>query len=210
VSAAFGPERAPRVAPLPQERWGDDVHAALRAGFSNAGAERFISSGPDGIRVPNAVSTLLQHPRLAGPWLAYNGVLLFQGSLAPRLRELAILRVARRTGSDYEWRQHVRLAGGLGVTDEEIAAVGDGAAGVGWSPLDAAVLAATDELLDHQCIDDGTWTALAAHLDVPQLVELVFVVGTYTCLAMAFNSFGIQLDPDLDGITALPPPGSEA
>jgi hypothetical protein len=28
-------------------------------------------------------------------------------------------------------------------------------------------------------------------------MELVFVVGTYTALAMAFNSFGLQLDDDL-------------
>jgi hypothetical protein len=25
----------------------------------------------------------------------------------------------------------------------------------------------------------------------------VFIAGTYTCLAMAFNSFGLQLDADL-------------
>ena len=31
----------------------------------------------------------------------------------------------------------------------------------------------------------------------PALVELVFVVGTYTGLAMAFNSFGLELDADL-------------
>ena len=40
-----------------------------------------------------------------------------------------------------------------------------------------------------------------------QLVEVVFVVGTYTCLAMAFRSFGLQLDADLDDVVpAMPPP----
>jgi len=28
-------------------------------------------------------------------------------------------------------------------------------------------------------------------------MELVFVVGTYTCLSMAFQTFGIALDPEL-------------
>jgi hypothetical protein len=28
-------------------------------------------------------------------------------------------------------------------------------------------------------------------------MELVFVVGTYVCLSMAFQSFGIRLDPEL-------------
>ena len=60
------------------------------------------------------------------------------------------------------------------------------------------LLAATDQLMDSYRIDDATWARLAAHLDEQQLVEVVFVAGTYTCLAMAFNSFGVQLDPELD------------
>ena len=66
-----------------------------------------------------------------------------------------------------------------------------------WSPLEADLLAATDQLIDTHRIDDATWVRLAEHLDERQLVELVFVVGTYTCLAMAFNSFGVELDADL-------------
>jgi 4-carboxymuconolactone decarboxylase len=116
--------------------------------------------------------------------------------LEPRWRELLVLRVASRTGSDYEWRQHVRVAQQCGVTAEEIDAIARGADG-GWSPLEADLLTATDQLLDGYRVDDETWARLAAQLDERQLVEVVFVVGTYTCLAMAFNSFGIELDPDL-------------
>jgi 4-carboxymuconolactone decarboxylase len=194
----------PRLAPRPPDLWDDDVRAAVRMGFANEGAERFLVPGSDGPRLPNAVGTLLHHPGLAGPWLAYNGVLLFRGALAPRLRELAILRVAWRTGSEYEWRQHVRLAARLDVTDAEVAAVGGGGAR-DWTPLEAAVLDAADELLARQRVDDATWAVLAGHLDERQLVELVFVVGTYTCLAMAFRTFGVALDPDLHEIAALPP-----
>ena len=196
---------APRLAPLPRERWDDDVLAALRAGFSDEAAERFLTDGPEGIRPPNAITTLLHHPRLAGPWLAYNGVLLFQGTLDRRLRELVILRVAWRTRAPYEWAQHVRLAEGIGVTAREIDAIGDDAGS--WTGLDADVLAAADQLLDHYRIDDDTWARLAAHLDERQLLELVFVAGTYTSLAMAFNSFGIQLDPGLDARPM--PPGEQ-
>ena len=48
--------------------------------------------------------------------------------------------------------------------------------------------------------------ALAEQLDERQLVELVFVVGTYTCLAMAFNSFGVQLEPGADAGSVPPRP----
>jgi hypothetical protein len=38
---------------------------------------------------------------------------------------------------------------------------------------------------------------LAAGLDVEQLMDLVFTVGAYDLLAMAFRSFDVQLDDDL-------------
>jgi AhpD family alkylhydroperoxidase len=124
-------------------------------------------------------------------------MLLRAGALDARHRELMILRVAARTGSDYEWAQHVRIAGGVGVTEAEIAAVANGGDDTAWSALEADLLRATDELIDDHVVADATWSRLAEHLDERQLMELVFVVGTYTALAMAFNSFGLQLDDDL-------------
>jgi alkylhydroperoxidase family enzyme len=122
------------------------------------------------------------------------------------LRELMILRVAWRTRSEYEWAQHVKLGEHCGVTPEDVEALANDANRDRWGPLERDLLAATDQLLDRARIDDETWQRLAARLDERQLVEVVFVVGTYTCLAMAFNSFGVALDPGLDssGIARLP------
>jgi 4-carboxymuconolactone decarboxylase len=190
--------RAPRLAPLPREKWDDDTRAAVRTGFSKEVADRFLATGPDALQAPNAVGTMLRHPRLMGPFLAYNGVLLFDPTLEPRHRELMVLRVAWRCQSAYEWAQHTRLAPRYGVTQEEIDAIGGADMDVElWTPLEADLLAATDQLIDTYRIDDATWARLAEHLDPRQLVEVVFVVGTYTCLAMAFNSFEVELDPDL-------------
>ena len=87
----------------------------------------------------------------------------------------------------------MRLAESAGITDRRDRRGPPTATG-SWTPLEADLLAATDQLIDRYRIDDDTWARLAQHLDEQQLVELVFVVGTYTCLAMAFNSFGL-LDP---------------
>ena len=73
--------------------------------------------------------------------------------------------------------------------------------------LEAGLLAATDQLIDHYRIDDETWAVLAEQLDERELVELVFVVGSYTCLAMVFNSLGLELDPELHSVAAPPLPG---
>jgi AhpD family alkylhydroperoxidase len=190
------PAIAPRLAPVPRETWTDDVVGALRVGFSEEVAQRFARTGPEAVPVPNVLGTLLHHPALAGPFLAYNNVLLQTPALEPRLRELMILRVAWRTRSRYELVQHARLAARLGITDDEIAAITAGADNA-WSPLERALLDATDQLVDDYRIDDATWQRLAEHLDERELVELVFVAGTYVGLAMAFNSFGLQVDPDL-------------
>jgi len=188
----------PRLPPLPPERWDEDVQAALRKAFGAVPTAE----------MPNVVTTLLHHPGLAGPFLAYNFTLLRKPVLDERLRELIILRVGWRTAATYEWLQHVRLARRAGITDDEIAAVASGAPGGVWSDLEADLLAATDQLIDGYRVDDRTWGRLAGHLDERQLVEMVFVVGTYVCLAMAFRSFGIQPDADLADVGAPAVPAS--
>jgi 4-carboxymuconolactone decarboxylase len=87
-----------------------------------------------------------------------------------------------------------------------IDAIALGADADAWSPLEAALLRATDDLLDDWRVHDTTWSLLAGELDERELVEMVFVVGTYACLAMAFNSFGIELDPELSDVPAPPLP----
>ena len=189
---------APRLRPVPRHEWSDDIVDALRLAFPEPVVQRFLDADPNRPGVPNAIATMLHHPALAGPWLAYNNVLLWSPALPHRLRELMVLRIAWRTHSTYEWVQHVKLGERYDVTRDDVIAVTTGAADDRWSPLERDLLAATDELLEEQRIADGTWARLADQLDERQLVEVVFVAGTYSCLAMVFNSFGLELDAGLD------------
>jgi 4-carboxymuconolactone decarboxylase len=199
---------APRLAPLPLELWGDDALATLRTAWPRV-AERFLSQRPDALPLPNVVTTLMHNPALAGPFLIYNRVLLEKPTLGHRLRELMVLRVAWRTRQLYEWAQHVKLAGRYSITPEDIEAIAKGTRAETWTPLEADLVAATDQLLDRYRIDDDTWRRLSEQLEPHQLVEVAFVVGTYVCLSMAFNSFGLQLEPGLDAGTLIPFPSSE-
>jgi alkylhydroperoxidase family enzyme len=117
--------------------------------------------------------------------------------LSPRLRELVVLRVARRTHSQYEWVQHAKLSQRYDVTPEEVEAIANGDDAV-FSELEVDVLRATDQLLATYRVDDDTWERLAQALDEKTRLELLFVVGTYSALAMVFNGVGVELDPDLD------------
>jgi alkylhydroperoxidase family enzyme len=59
------------------------------------------------------------------------------------------------------------------------------------------MLQAVDELIGHGEIADATWQFLATQFDDQQLMDLVFTVGAYEILALAFRSFRIELDEDL-------------
>src|ERR1700694_5378783 len=100
-----------------------------------------------GITVSNIMRTLVRHEALLMPWLTLAGTLGTTGRLAPRDRELVILRVALRTECAYEW-PHVLLALGVGVTEAEVRALSNASAA--WSDADAALLHAVDEV----CADD--------------------------------------------------------
>jgi len=188
----------PRLAPLPRARWDDDAIDALHRAYPKHVVDRWLSTGPDARPVPTAIGTMLHHPALAGSWLAYNNVLLWSPALDDRLRELMVLRVAWRTRAKYEWVQHVRLSERYGVTSADVDAVATGDGRDAWTPLERDLVAATDELIDDYRVADDTWARLAEQLDERQLVELVFIVGTYTSLAMVFNSFGLQLEAGID------------
>jgi 4-carboxymuconolactone decarboxylase len=185
----------PRLPPVAEDNWDDDIQRVLD---ENSGLLLYRP-------MPNSITTLLNHPRLTRAWLPYNAVLLQAPALPPRLRELAILRAMWQTGSRYMWYDHVRTARkDVGFDDADIAAITEGPGASHWTPLEAAVVAASEQLVDRFRIDDATWAKLAEELDRTQLLELPFVVGSYLSLAMAFNSAGTEVD---DFLLAVPVPG---
>jgi alkylhydroperoxidase family enzyme len=147
----------------------------------------------------NIFATLVRHPGLFRKWLPFGGKLL-AGKLPARERELLILRTGWLCQSVYEWGQHVVIARGAGVTDDEIEQVKKGSGHGGWSdPFDVTLLQAAEELHDTGCITDGTWSQLAARYDERQLVEVPMLVGHYHMVAFTLNSLGVQREPGVPG-----------
>lgn len=140
-------------------------------------------------------ATLARHPKLLASWLPFGGRLLAGGSLDRRFTELVILRTAYNMGNVYEWGQHVEISMALGLEQAAIARIAEGPEAEGWSPLEALLLRATDELHKERYIPDATWEALSGYLDEVQLIELCFLVGHYEMLAMFLRTAGVQLEP---------------
>jgi 4-carboxymuconolactone decarboxylase len=166
-----------RLQPLPADQWDEATQQAL--------------SAMRGADTNNALSTLAHHPGLAKAFLRFNVHLLTSSTLPARIRELAILRVAHRRQCAYEWSHHVRMAKDEGVTDDQIAALQRGEAA---DAFDRAVITGVDELDEKSELSDETWAALGERLNDQQRMDFVFTVGCYALLAMAFNTFGIQLE----------------
>jgi alkylhydroperoxidase family enzyme len=179
--------------------------AALRPPEPRHPLPRQDEGRPKGL---NVLGTFAQHPALTRAYHTFNGHVQFASSLSPRHRELLVLRVSLLRKAEYEWEQHVIQGRDAGLTDEEIDRVRDSGA-LGWAPLEAAMLRAVDELVADAMIHDDTWAALAAELDVEQLMDLVFTVGAYEVLAMALKSFGVQLDEDLQRNQPSRPPSGD-
>jgi AhpD family alkylhydroperoxidase len=171
----------PRIPPLPRGTLPDEVRVALKGWLR-----------PDATEAPAPLDTLARHPDLARSYLVFSRHLLFESTLSPRTRELLILRTAVICDCAFEREQHEVIARREGIDDEAIARTSDGPDAPGWSPEDAALIRATDELLSSWNITESTWAQLAASLDERQLMDLVFTVGAYALLAMAFNAFGVR------------------
>jgi alkylhydroperoxidase family enzyme len=157
----------------------------------------FPSRDPGRPKGLNVLGTLALHPALARAFNTFNGHVLFATTLSERARELLVLRVAAVRQAEYEWAQHAVLAADAGLSPEDISRIAEGPNALGWLPLDRAMVSAVDELLSGARVVDSTWEVLAHELDAKQLMDLVFTVGAYDLLAMAFRSFGVELDADL-------------
>lgn len=193
----------PLLPPLSADEWGDREYSAYGA-LMGLPAEKVPRAGSGHAADPlnfDIIGLLVRHPDMSRKFLAFNGWLLQRGELPLRLRELAILRVAQTRRSAFFWGEHSRVAIEAGVPADDIARLAGGTEG--FTAEDRLVLEATDELLAHGRADAETWHRLTGAFGTHQAMELIFVVGTYAMLAMAFDTW--RLAPPA-GSAPLPEP----
>ncbi|MFN8027435.1 MAG: carboxymuconolactone decarboxylase family protein [Acidimicrobiia bacterium] len=186
-----------RIEPLPPKQWPSEMRWALEP-LASAGRRHPSPPRDDPTSGVAALGVFAHHPQLARAFTTFNGHILWDTSLTPRLRQLAILRVVDRRHASYLWREHSRSSLAAGLDAEEVERVHLGPGAPEWCRLEGAVLRAVDELVDDGCIADETWSVLAAELDVEQLADLVCTVGCYETNSMLLRSFGVEAEPETD------------
>jgi alkylhydroperoxidase family enzyme len=150
-------------------------------------------------RVWNVFATFCQHTLLAKFWLPFATYVLRDNTIPPREREILILRIGWLCQSEYEWAQHVRIGKRAGLAHDEIRGISEGAMSSRLTDAERLLVQATDELHRDACLSNATWQSLSQVYNQTQLMDLVFTVGQYNLVSMALNSFGVQLDDDLEG-----------
>jgi alkylhydroperoxidase family enzyme len=185
-----------RIPPLPIREWPPEMREALAAFIPP------VRRHPEPIRENrprgrNTLGTFAQHPELARAFFTFNGHVLWASTLTPRQREIVVLRIAARRQSAYLWGEHLFAGRDAGLTDEEMGRIAFGPEAPFLEPLETAMVRAVDELVDDGVISAETWSALAADLDVKQLLDLVFTAGAYETVAWFFRSLDLEVDPEI-------------
>lgn len=175
----------PRIPPIQEGSWTEDQSAVFK--------DQKIRG-----KVANIFRTMATHEKLAKRWMVFANHILSKSTLSPREREIAILRIGWRCQAGYEWGQHVVIGKAAGLSDAEIDNIKTGA-DAGWSAHEALIIRAADELKDDAFISDKTWSGLKQTYSDQQMMDLVFTCGQYNMVSMALNSFGVQLDDDIEG-----------
>jgi len=141
---------------------------------------------------PHVFTTLGRHRRLFRRWLRFAGALMPGGKLPRVDTELVILRVAHNCDCEYEWGHHERLGKRAGLSAGDIQRVRAGAAADGWTPRQALLLRAADELHETRTISDELWGELRPLLNDQELIELCMLIGHYEMLAMTLNALCVE------------------
>jgi 4-carboxymuconolactone decarboxylase len=145
---------------------------------------------------PLNIFRMLSHAETAfRPFLRFGGAVLTQMQLDPRLRELAILEVARLTPARYEWVQHVPIAQAVGVTEEQVEALEAGELEADcWSEQDRLLLAFTGQVVHGTRPDDELFAAMTAGFPPREIVELLLAIGDYMMLARVMVTLDLEID----------------
>lgn len=166
-------------------------------GFRELGAFNWVFSRLAGKATggppPNIFTTLGRQKGLFRGWLHFSGKLMPGGKFARRESELVILRVATLRSCTYELSHHERLGKRAGLTDEQIAHVGDDTWDQ-WSARDRLFLDVATSLVRTQDVDDALWERMRNEFSEPECIELLMLVGQYDSLATTLLTLRVQVD----------------
>ena len=128
-------------------------------------------------------------------------------ALAARYRELAIIRTGIVGDSRFEYSQHLKVARMVGLPDDQLAAIKGWTTSDKFDPAERALMAATDELVGRNLVEDATFAELKRHFSDAQILELFYVIGLWRMHGMIVRALHLEYDTDTTArMTEVPAP----
>ncbi|HEY2562059.1 MAG TPA: carboxymuconolactone decarboxylase family protein [Acidimicrobiales bacterium] len=143
---------------------------------------------------PNLYATLANAPDLLAAWVDFAWTLRAVPESDRALRELAIMRVAQLSGSDYEWQAHWPMALDAGVPTAKLTALDDWRNAGHFSADERLVLGATESLTSAGELSVTERSQLVATFGEQQMVEMVLTIAFYSCVSRVLGGLGVPAD----------------
>jgi 4-carboxymuconolactone decarboxylase len=187
----------PRLAKLAPASLDDDqrtVYDAVAGGRRASGPQLFRLVDADG-GLEGPFNAFLLQPRLGLALQAVGSAVRYETTLTDRAREIAILVVAVHRDSAFEWHAHEAVGRHVGLTGAELAALREHRYDDLADPVEQVVARLAHQLLESGDLDDEAYGAGVEILGLPQLFELLTLVGYYDALALQLRVFRVTV-PD--------------
>jgi alkylhydroperoxidase family enzyme len=183
-----------RIAKLVPASLDDDqraVYDAIAGGRRAQGPQLFQLRDADG-GLEGPFNAFLLQPRLGLALQALGSAVRYETTLTDRAREIAILVVAVHRDSSFEWYAHEAVGRHVGLSDAELAALRERDYGVFADRSERVVAGVCHALLTDGDLDSVAYDDAVEALGVPQLFEVVTLVGYYDTLALQLRVFRVE------------------
>ena len=141
------------------------------------------------------LGALLHAPEICEPVADFVDHFLSDTRVPHKLKELAILIVARHYTAQYEWFVHEPRARDAGLSDDAIEAIRARRNPDFKDPAEAAVYDMASEIVEHRQLSDAHYAAVVAALGEPAVAELITQIGFYHAISIVLVSYRIEV-PD--------------
>ena len=171
--------------PLPKREDLDDVGKAAYDRANTPGKTIVGLRGPAGIHL-YSTKTVEAHT-------AINRYLRHDAGFDPKVREVAILTVAREMDSRFEWAAHEPEALQVGVAQHVVDAIKHRKSTEGLNERDAAIIEFGRQAVGRHKVTSEVFARLKAFFEPNQLVDLVLLMGDYAGTAILLAAFDMQV-----------------
>src|SRR6204780_215403 len=170
--------------PLPKREDLDDVGKRAYDRAATPGASIVGLRGPGGIALYSSATAESRN--------AFNNYLRFKG-FDPKVREVAILAVAREMDSQFEWAAHEPEALKEGVPPDVIDVIKHRKSTQGLDETYAAIIDLGRQTFGDHKVTPEAFARVKKLFPPTKLVELVMLMGNYSATAALLTAFDMQL-----------------